>query len=466
MIEEFLASERGLVVAAAGCGKTHLLVEAVKRLPSRQLLLTHTNAGVRELRRRLEKEGVPPDRFSLKTIDSFCFGYVAAYPKTSGWSVSGPPTAEEWSEVKVGFVRLIQEPFVQEIVRASYSGLLVDEYQDCSVIQHEIVTALSSILPTRVVGDPLQGIFDFGTGRDSMIEWSAVTSYFSNLGELTVPHRWKESNALLGSWISDSRERIATGQASLGASASVTFKLDADWQEVLRHLNELAHNNPRESIAVIFPKQRSSCRKLAGKTRNRFEVMEDADCKSLVEDCRVLDEAIARRCGADVLKRVTRMAKEYIASLPPDIEDWCERTVQGRPPRPRRADYQRISAAMSEVLRAPDIASILAFHASCEECPGISYKSRESWRTFRKVLSTASAADGRTLEQVVKSIRTEERAMGRRPPHRCISTTLLLKGLEFEHVVIAQLGDYGGLPLHLYVAISRAKKSLTIFKIP
>jgi hypothetical protein len=43
----------------------------------------------------------------------------------------------------------------------------VDEYQDCSLDQHELICLLSEILPCRILGDPLQGIFSFTNGACS-----------------------------------------------------------------------------------------------------------------------------------------------------------------------------------------------------------------------------------------------------------------------------------------------------------
>ena len=56
---------RGFVVAPAGCGKTFLLAEAVSISDGRQLILTHTHAGVRAIRGHLERRAVPPKHAGL-----------------------------------------------------------------------------------------------------------------------------------------------------------------------------------------------------------------------------------------------------------------------------------------------------------------------------------------------------------------------------------------------------------------
>lgn len=45
------------------------------------------------------------------------------------------------------------------MLKATYAGVVVDEYQDCIQAQHEIILAMSRHLPIRVLGDPMQGIF-------------------------------------------------------------------------------------------------------------------------------------------------------------------------------------------------------------------------------------------------------------------------------------------------------------------
>lgn len=51
---------RGTITAPAGCGKTHLIAEALTNRAETKpiLVLTHTNAGVAALRERLERYGV------------------------------------------------------------------------------------------------------------------------------------------------------------------------------------------------------------------------------------------------------------------------------------------------------------------------------------------------------------------------------------------------------------------------
>jgi len=72
------------VLAAAGCGKTELIAKSVARSSGRQLVLTHTNAGVEAILRRLRHWGVGSQRAAVDTLDGWCLKYVSSYPALSG----------------------------------------------------------------------------------------------------------------------------------------------------------------------------------------------------------------------------------------------------------------------------------------------------------------------------------------------------------------------------------------------
>ena len=62
-------------------------------------------------------------------------------------------------------MQLLQAGHLAQPLRATYARLLVDEYQDCNVVQHAIVSGLAQVLPTCVLGDPMQAIFSFRGNR-------------------------------------------------------------------------------------------------------------------------------------------------------------------------------------------------------------------------------------------------------------------------------------------------------------
>lgn len=246
---------------------------------------------------------------------------------------------------------------------------------------------------------------------------------------------------------------------------AATFHLNSNRQELIARLHELADNFPNDSIAVIFPSRRNSCWKLAGQLRNRYEVLEDADCITLAKACAILDRYIHNGDGIELLNQIISMFRDYAGKLPQQLERWRIQIGNGgRCPRTTNTVLSPIIDSMLLVRNQPGVVPLRCLFSSIDSQSGIIFKSKEMWVTLDKAMTLSGGDTGMTLEQAVKILRQRNRLSGRRPPHRCVSTTLLLKGMEFDHVVIADYSEYRGLPRHLYVAISRAKQSLEIFK--
>ena len=168
---DLLSIARGTVTAPAGCGKTHLIVDAVTRHGSAKpiLILTHTNAGVVALRGRLDRASVPSKAYRLLTIDGWAMRLISTFPKRSAHdpgllNLAHPAT--DYPNIRVATAKLLKAGHVNDVLAANYDRLIVDEYQDCSVRQHALVAYAAQTLPTCVLGDPLQAIFGFW-GRQS-----------------------------------------------------------------------------------------------------------------------------------------------------------------------------------------------------------------------------------------------------------------------------------------------------------
>jgi hypothetical protein len=207
---------RGLVIAPAGCGKTQLITDALARHGGTNpiLVLTHTNAGVAALRGRLEKASVKPAAYRAATLDGFAIRLITTFPQRAGHDPrivnGGRPNYET---IRDAAARLVAAGHVHDILAASYERLFVDEYQDCSIRQHALVTWPAQSLPTAIVGDPFQSIFGFGADR--LADWQTeVVPFFPVVGELTTPWRWNNAGAAdLGNWLLSIRADLARGAA-------------------------------------------------------------------------------------------------------------------------------------------------------------------------------------------------------------------------------------------------------------
>ncbi len=232
------ATQRSVcLTAAAGCGKTEAIVRAVAQSEGKQLVLTHTNAGVAALRSRLRRYSVSESKCRVETIASWLLKYVIAYPSMSGLANSYPVGAD-WEQVCPAAQTLFAYPFIGDVLCATYAGVFVDEYQDCTQQQHQIILKICEYgLPVRVLGDPLQGIFGFQD--DPLVEWRTdVEARFEPLPELLTPYRWKQTathpdaNPSLGEQLVDVRKKLlAWERVELDDYSEIKWQQWSDLQE-------------------------------------------------------------------------------------------------------------------------------------------------------------------------------------------------------------------------------------------
>jgi DNA helicase-2/ATP-dependent DNA helicase PcrA len=212
-IAELAASlKRGSLIAAAGCGKTEQIARATKIADGRRLILTHTHAGVDALRSRLKKHRVPSNKYCIETIAGWCLRYSASFPNRSGLLECRPRSDKEWDAVYRAAARLLDSGALKGVLTCSYSGVFVDEYQDCSSLQHQVVKAIAAHIPVCIFGDPLQAIFDFK--HQKPVEWeSEVFPVFNKAGEMVTPWRWRNAgNEQLAQWLEGVRNGLDKGQ--------------------------------------------------------------------------------------------------------------------------------------------------------------------------------------------------------------------------------------------------------------
>ena len=92
--------------------------------------------------------------------------------------------------------------------------------------------------------------------------------------------------------------------------------------------------------------------------------------------------------------------------------------------------------------------------------PRLTLYRQEAWDdTFRAIAK--SVQDGSSLQDALAAVRDRLRHGGRADRKRVASRTLLVKGLEFDHVIIANVQHFAD-PRQLYVALSRARESVTV----
>lgn len=453
--EAIARSSSGFVELPAGCGKTEAIVRTVGTYCSDpQLILTHTHAGVDALRQRFRKHQVPTNRYHVDTIAGWAWSWVRKYPVNAAYE--GPGDIPEWNDVYAGMSNLLVRDFVKQGVLNSYAGVIVDEYQDCTVPMHELIVQLKCLLPCRVLGDDLQGIFGFRD--DPLVGWTDVQGVFANdLGTLETPHRWiNAGNENLGRWLL--RERPAFRQRhepDLGGSTVDRTRVQYGdlGKELLRLTEERAGK-----ICIIGPKaRRLNAAVETVLVKRAYRVLEPNDLTAL----RDLILALADGAAVEKADAAIKFFSDAHGGLSPDTKIFIANVLKGEGGRPRRADRRALYDAHRQGTTPILLADLLDHVAGIN---GVSCKLRESVSALKCILEE-HIDSGTDLKALYAEEIARRKYHSRSSVFRCIGSTLLVKGLEFDHAVILRDPNWQqswGNYRDLYVALSRGSKSVSL----
>jgi hypothetical protein len=455
-------SRLGFVTAPAGHGKTYSIVESIKShggAGDKQLILTHTQAGVAVLKKKLAQEDVPSSHFTVVTIAGWCLKYVQNYHLESGYEGADMPMGGEWNKVYIAMEKLLLNPSVRAVIVSSYGGLFVDEYQDCGIAQHTVVLALSEIIKCRIFGDPLQSIFNFR--GQPLVDWRMdVEGHFTNVTSLDIPQRWIiAGNAELGRWIADCRRTLLIdGTIDLtSAPASVTHVTmtgdsQADVQSlVMKSKLRIGEN---EKIAIIGDKTNQRAKNYALKriSNPHFYLVEAMESKELNDLACYIDET-----KADSGMRLHKLLKECMTNIPSTVKSTADKLENGDTCRPT----SEIGKRLVKVHELFDPLDALWLVAHLKQHNDVILKRPQPIQCLIDTFEMMIGKPEMSMQEALRSSVEVIRHRGRYTPKRTIGSTLLLKGLEFDHVIIYEADSLSR--NDLYVAISRATKSLTIF---
>ena len=158
-------SDRVLVVAGAGTGKTATLVERLERLASESqlsaaselLVLTFSRAAAAELRRRLRASEGAASYVKVSTFDSFATRLLALHAQDQHWEDAGYD-----GRIRAG-TDLVESDEAARVFVGNYGHLIVDEVQDLVGVRARFVLALIGAIGGgyTLAGDPAQSIYDF-----------------------------------------------------------------------------------------------------------------------------------------------------------------------------------------------------------------------------------------------------------------------------------------------------------------
>lgn len=448
-----IASNRsGYVVAPAGCGKTEAIVRAVNTYGTgKQLILTHTNAGVGALKKRFKKFQVSSEKYHIETISGWALGWIKKYPTLSGYAGSLPlPENNQWPQIYTSATTLLSKNFIQWVIKNSYSGVIIDEYQDCTIPMHDLIKLIKSILPCRALGDPLQAIFGF---NERLVDWNDVSSEFNeDFGHLNTPYRWiNAENTPLGEWLINSRTNFLANQLPDFNNSPIIIE-NIDPAQKNTHILRLCLSL-EGSLCVIGPKHGIFSQTLATMLSNiGLKWVEPNDLPKAKDCLTSIQASTTPALQAEAALTFINIAYAGLGSLKVFITNILKGTLR-KPKGVRKLDlFHKYKTGYTHQL----FLDILIFLSEEK----IRCKRIESANTVKAALRN-SIEENQTLLETFSTLIAERKYIGTYRPKRCFGTTLLLKGLEFDHTVI--IYDETNLK-DLYVALTRGCKSIYIVK--
>lgn len=462
--QEFLKKQKSMLIAPAGYGKTYTISECLKHTEGKQLILTHTHAGIASIKSKLKSAGIAGSDYNVETITSFAQKYAMAFcldpiPDQSSTEIYYPFLIQKATEV------LKLEP-VKRVISSSYTGLFVDEYQDCTINQHKLVCVLADILPTRILGDHLQGIFGFKKGEElvNLTDSTQMKGFIDNQYQLETPWRWNINGGspTLGENLKVIRDALLKKQAiNLASFPGIEFYKVAE--EDLSKPNKDYHKKissllEEQNLLVIHPIGHSINPrvKFLQYFSNRLMLIESIDSKDLYEIAKKLDNLDHK----NPLPGLVELFQSLFVKT--SVSEWFNSKGLKR----KQSDKDKksilpIQNLIEGLLSSFSFSAIESIFKAVKKLPGV-----KCYRVDLFYSVCASLIDAEINSQTVlvsmQNHRNGIRRMGRSILGRCIGTTLLTKGLEFETVVLIDAHNFENRE-HLYVALTRASKRLIVF---
>lgn len=479
---DFIKCQRGLLLAPAGHGKTTAVADCLLQCPEKscQLILTHTHAGIASLRKKFQQKKIPSSKYQLETITGFAQRYVLGFLGSSILldNMGGIDFYKAIEKCRI----LMQSKLVQNVIQASYDGVFVDEYQDCTIDQHEMIMELAYNLPLHLLGDPLQGIFSFES--NPLVDFDRDLGLFTRFECLCYPWRWHDSNPELGKEILQFRKHLEKHEAIvLQHNPNIgihVITLSEDEQENFRTFASLLNHHDCDSLLVICPSYRETDKYgrsvIKGNINERIAIKQRIDYGNRMTIIDAIDSdddfSCARKIDAFVEQCITKRKIKRIAYFydilatmrlnMSEVKKWIDK--KGNRFISRKKENAFYSAELLDKYlnfeSSPTLESLDDLIAFVVSLPGIKQYHRELCSLINKSFHIAHT-NNMSLLDAMKQIKDRIRHQGRRIQGRIIGTTLLTKGLEFDTVIVWNTHKFEDAK-NFYVAISRACKKLIL----
>ncbi|MFA6832869.1 MAG: UvrD-helicase domain-containing protein, partial [Bacteroidaceae bacterium] len=381
---------------------------------------------------------------------------------------------------------LLQSNVVQSVIQITYNGIFVDEYQDCTIDQHKMIMLLGVNLPLHLLGDPLQGIFSFEL--KPLVNFDNDLASFQRFNLLKYPWRWHKDNIALGKQILEFRTILESKQPIVlksNFSANLIVEqckpnLGEHSPEYSRWLRCIFEKYDNESLLVIYPSYKHNNTYgqlvLKGILSDRIKLKSKIDFNNSYRILDAIDSSEYYRCAKKIDKylencrngrRIKRIARLYdimdgLHINTTSLNKWINKKENRFTSRTKKyaPDSEHLKYLFDKYEKSININNLILlinfiFNLSDMKChyKGLYYELKHS--------AEISISESITMFDAMKVLKSKIRHIGRKVDGRCIGTTLLTKGLEFDTVIIYGADKFED-SKNSYVAISRACRRLVL----
>ncbi|HBG69670.1 MAG: hypothetical protein A2W93_12105 [Bacteroidetes bacterium GWF2_43_63] len=482
-LKEFISTRRSIIIAPAGYGKTYALAKCLTITDSdkKQLIITHTHAGIAAIKEKIAKLNIPNSTFCIETINGFAQKYMLSF--YSNAIIPEQESKNYFLFIIQNATELFKTKAVKRVLQSTYQNIFVDEYQDCTLSQHKMIMAISEYLPTHIMGDPMQGIFGF---NEPLVNFENDLDSFKIVNQLDTPWRWNTTgNTQLGLILKEIRSILCSNRKVINfKSFSPTIEnilineSDIFNQKSIyrRQLNTIINNNNQskelESLLLIVPEYIEN-------GVNRGGINSRAKLKALIDYSHQLTllEAIDNKDFYSISKSIDKLVNgihrrnKKLKAISEDllqkvfykgsIDAWIteDRLINKRGKDAKTK--QKLEDLINSFIDESSMSSLLELLLFLKNEMKFKSKRVDLITSIIKSMRIAIVENKSVYDSMV-SYKNIIRRVGRKVQGKCIGTTLLTKGLEFDTVVILnahRISDHK----HFYVAVTRACKRLIVF---
>lgn len=454
---ELISTNTAAIIAPAGHGKTEMLAEIVERSSGKLLLLTHTNAGVDAIKKRMNKKNISSIRYNVETIASFCIKWCNSYCSTCNIDKSLSPLVKGqanayYSQFYSGAITLFSKNWIGSVLRATYSRVIVDEYQDCTLEHHNIMLQICKHLPLIVFGDPMQGIFSFA---GPLVNWDNLEYPIVDIK--TYPWRWEKTNPQLGNYLSELRKLLLPYSNCSNCKikipttpdVSIVSSTDCNIYKLLPKMKEY-------SSVIYITKWIQNQMKLCSDMGGIFQYDEIQECPELFKYAEYFDTLQ----GSKLTLAALHFIKTCSTGVSAELKSYIERLENDDVNFSRIQKHKDIGEAINFVANTSNYSSVYNLICIIESKSEFKIYRKELYYEMLRSIKYAIEHNSSVFEGA-NHIRKDAHLQKRYSQFKFLSSrTLLSKGLEFDCVIIDTMDKLS--VKEFYVAMTRAKKRIYI----